>query len=132
MVKITTRALIIGVQSPFGPISTVGSRTFLPKNFGQAMLTCHYYIATWPGQPDPGCQGPALVGHTSASLMVHPIQPVHWGSIVLLWFLLQGMDYFCDIIITEMSRPNAIINPPAYGVYEFMPTTSNLMTFGSM
>ena len=36
MVKITTRALKIGVQSRFYPISTVGFRTFFPENFGQA------------------------------------------------------------------------------------------------
>ena len=39
MVKITTRALKIGVQSRFYPISTVGFCTFFPENFGQP-----YYI----------------------------------------------------------------------------------------
>ena len=36
MVKITTRALKIGVQSRLYPISIVGFRTFFPENFGQA------------------------------------------------------------------------------------------------
>ena len=40
MVKITTRALKIGVQSRFNPISTVGFRTFFPENFGQPGLLC--------------------------------------------------------------------------------------------
>ena len=35
-VKIASRALKIGVQSRFYPISTVGFRTFFPENFGQA------------------------------------------------------------------------------------------------
>ena len=39
MVKIATRALKIGVQSPFGPILTVGARTFFPENFGLAYCT---------------------------------------------------------------------------------------------
>ena len=39
MVKITTRALKIGVQSRFYPISTVRFCTFFPKKFGQA-----YYV----------------------------------------------------------------------------------------
>ena len=45
MVKIATRALKIGVQSPFGPISTVGTRTFFPKKFGQAYCTCGEYLS---------------------------------------------------------------------------------------
>ena len=36
VVKITTRALKIGMQTRFDPISTVGCRTFFPENFGQA------------------------------------------------------------------------------------------------
>ena len=47
MVKITTRALKIGVQSRFYPISTVGFRTFFPENFGQA----YYSGAFWIGAP---------------------------------------------------------------------------------
>ena len=39
VVKITTRALKIGVQSRFYPISTVGFRTFFLENFGQAYCT---------------------------------------------------------------------------------------------
>ena len=39
MVKITTRALKIGMQSRFYPISTMGFRTFSPENFGQAYYT---------------------------------------------------------------------------------------------
>ena len=40
MVKIAPRALKIGVQSRFYPISTVGFRTFFPENFGQAYCAC--------------------------------------------------------------------------------------------
>ena len=39
MVKITIRALKIGVQLRFYQISTEGFRTFFPENFGQA-----YYV----------------------------------------------------------------------------------------
>ena len=40
MAKIAPRALKIGVQSHFHPISTVGFRTFSPENFGQAYCAC--------------------------------------------------------------------------------------------
>ena len=39
VVKMAPRALKIGVQSRFYPISTVGFRTFFPENFGQAYST---------------------------------------------------------------------------------------------
>ena len=45
MVKITTRALKIGVLSRFYPISTVGFRTFSPENFGQAYWSVHCFDA---------------------------------------------------------------------------------------
>ena len=41
MVKITPRALKIGVQSHFHPISTMGFRTFFRENFGLAYVMCN-------------------------------------------------------------------------------------------
>ena len=46
MVKITTRALKIGVQSRFYPISTLGFRTFFSENFGLAYYTGSIEIMT--------------------------------------------------------------------------------------
>ena len=48
MVKITSRALKIGVQSRFYPISTVGFRTFCPENFGQAYCPWSLVVYIWP------------------------------------------------------------------------------------
>ena len=45
MVKITTRALKIGVQSRLYPISTMGFRTFFTENFGQAYWICIHKLS---------------------------------------------------------------------------------------
>ena len=43
MVKFAIRALKIGVQSPFGPILTVGAPTFFPENFGLAYCAACFF-----------------------------------------------------------------------------------------
>ena len=44
VIKITTRAIKIGVQLRFYPISTVGFRTFSPENLAKPSLVKHEFI----------------------------------------------------------------------------------------